>query len=141
MIVNNYYINDRKEGWKQLEKSEISPNILESKMQGNFTEILPNILENKTQGNFSEISPEKPHLGDFNTQSGVKEEVKNLDRDRRNTTQAKAEPRIFYGEEAEVQNMSSPPTYNPNYPPPNRFLGNQETAAMLNCIIGGESSL
>ena len=104
MIVNNYYINDRKEGWKQLEKSEIPPNR----------------LENQTQGNFCKILPEKSHLGDFNMQSGLEKEVKNLDRDRRNTTQEKAEPRGFYEEEAEVQNMSPPSTYNPNSLPPNR---------------------
>ena len=118
VIVNNYYINDRKEGWKQLEKGEIPPNI----------------LEGKAHKNSSEISPEKSHLGDLSTQSGVKKEVKNLERDRRNTMQAKTEPRVFYEEEAEVQNMSPPPTYNPNYPPPSRHSGNQETAAMLDCI-------
>ena len=118
VIVNNYYINDKKEGWKQLEKGKIPPNI----------------LEDKTRRNFSEISPEKSYLGDLNTQSGVEKEVKNLDRDRGNTTQAKSEPRGFYGEEVEVQNMSPPPTYNPNYPPPMRYSGNQEMAAMLDCI-------
>ena len=30
--------------------------------------------------------------------------------------------------------MSPPPTYNPNYPPPARPTGNQENAAMLDCI-------
>ena len=63
VIVNNYYINDRKEGWKQLEKGEI----------------LPNILEDKAHRNSSEISPEKSYLGDLSTQSGVEKEVKNLD--------------------------------------------------------------
>ena len=82
VIVNNYYINDRKEGWKQLENGEIPPNI----------------LEGKAHRNSSEISLEKSYL--------VEKEVKSLDRDRRNTTQAKTEPRGFYGEEAEVQNMS-----------------------------------
>ena len=118
VIVNNYYITDREEGWKQLERGEIPPNI----------------LENKTQRNSSEISPGKLLLGNSSEQPGVDKEVKNLDRDRRNTTQAKTEPRRFYGEEAEVQNMSPPPTYNLNYPPPTRHSGNQETAAMLDCI-------
>ena len=118
VIVNNYYISDRKVGWKQLEKGEIPPNTLES----------------KTQRNSSEIWPEKSYLGDLSTQSGVEKEVKNLDRDRRNTTQAKEDPRGFYGEGAEVQNMSPPPTYNPIYPPPARYSGNQDTTAMLDCI-------
>ena len=63
LIVNNNYINDRKEGWKQLEKGKIPPNI----------------LKGKAHRNFSEISPEKSYLGDLSTQSGVKKEVKNLD--------------------------------------------------------------
>ena len=118
VIVNNYNITDREQGWKQLERGKT----------------LPNILENKTQSNSSEISPGKSLKDDYNEQSGVDKEVKNLDWDRRNTTQAKTEPKGFYGEEAEVQNMSPPPTYNPNYPPPTKYLGHQETAAMLECI-------
>ena len=118
VIVNNYYISDKKEGWKQLEKGKI----------------LPNTLKGKTQRNPSEISLEKSHLGDLSTQSGVEKGVKNLDQDRRNTMQAKEEPRGFYGEGAEIQNMSSPPTYNPIYPPPARYSGNQDTAAKLDCL-------
>ena len=30
--------------------------------------------------------------------------------------------------------MSPPPTYTPNYPPPMRYSGKQEMAAMLDCI-------
>ena len=33
-----------------------------------------------------------------------------------------------------MQNMSPPPTYNPIYPPSARYSGNQDTAAMLDCI-------
>ena len=86
VIVNNYYISDRKEGWKQLEKGEIPPNT----------------LEGKTQRNSSKIPPEKSYLGDLSTQSGVEKEVKNLDKDKGNTTQAIEEPRGFYGEGAEI---------------------------------------
>ena len=46
VIVNNYYIGDRENGWKQLTKGEI----------------LPNIQGDKTQGNSSEISPNNTHL-------------------------------------------------------------------------------
>ena len=134
VIVNNYYINDKKEGWKQVEKNEIPQNTLIEKTQGNFTKIPPNRLEDREQTNLSKISPEKSHLGDFNLHAAVEKETKNLHQDMRSTTQAKAEPRGFYGEEAVVQNMSPPPTYNPSYPPPNRYSGNQETAAMLDCI-------
>ena len=57
-----------------------------------------------------------------------------MDRDRRNTIQAKTEPMRFHSEEAEIQNMSPPPIYNPNYPPPVRPTGNQEDTAMIDCI-------
>ena len=39
VIVNNCYINDRKEGWKQLENGEIPPYILEGKAHRNSSEI------------------------------------------------------------------------------------------------------
>ena len=106
VIVNNYYINDGKEGWKQLEKSKIPLNRLENKTQGNFDEIPPNRSENDMQGNFSEISPEKSHLSNFNAPSGREKETRYLDKVQKNITQAKAEPRRFYEQEAEVQNMS-----------------------------------
>ena len=32
VIVYNYYINDRRKGWKQVEKSEIPPNVLNNKI-------------------------------------------------------------------------------------------------------------
>ena len=82
MVVNNYYISDRKEGWKQLEKGEIPPNIIEGKAHRNSNEILP----------------ERSYLGDLSTRSGVEKEVKNLDQDNRNTTRTKTEPRRFHGE-------------------------------------------
>ena len=41
VIVNNYSINDRKEGWKQLEKGKIPPNTLKGKAHRNSSEILP----------------------------------------------------------------------------------------------------
>ena len=81
-----------------------------------------------------EILPEKIGKNIFSASSGKEEESRNLDKDRKNVTEAKTEPRRFYEQEAEAQNMSPPPTYNPNYPPPNRYSGNQETAAMLDCI-------
>ena len=106
VIVNNYYINNRKEGWKQLEKGEIPPNI----------------LEGKAHRNSSEISPEKSYLGDLSTQSGVKKEVKNLDRDRRNTTQAKTEPRGFYGGGSGSAEHVTPINIQPKLPATNQIL-------------------
>ena len=40
-LVYNYYINDRKEGWKQLEKGEMPPNILRGKIHRNSSKISP----------------------------------------------------------------------------------------------------
>ena len=120
VIVNNYYIGNKEDGWKQLVRGEIPPDI----------------PGDKTHGNYSEISPNKTLLEGFNEQSRIDKDKKNLnmDRDIRNSTQTKTEPMRFHAEEAEMQNMSPPPTYNPNYPPPARPTMNQENAAMLDCI-------
>ena len=109
VIVNNYYIGDKENGWKQLVRGEILPDI-------------PG--DNKTL------------LEGFSKQSRIDKDKKNLnmDHDMRNSTQTKTEPMRFHAEEAEIQNMSPPPTYNPNYPPPAKPTMNQENAAMLDCI-------
>ena len=79
--------------------------------------------------------PNKTLLEGVSEQSKLDRDKKNLnmDRDRRSSL-AKTEPMRFHSEEAEIQNMSPPPTYNPNYPPPARPTVNQENAAMLDCI-------
>ena len=91
MIVNNYYISDRENGWKQLARGEI----------------LPDIQGDKTQGNYSEISPNKTLLEGFSEQFKLDRDKKNsnMDQDRRSSTQAKTEPIRFHLEEAEIQNM------------------------------------
>ena len=134
VIVHNYYINGRREGWKQVEKSKIPPNVLDNKMEGESAEIPPSRLGNDMHEYSGEISPEKLGQNIFNASSGKEEETRHLDKDRKNVTEAKTEPRRFYEQEAEARNMSPPPTYNPNYLPPNRYSGNQEMAAMLDCI-------
>ena len=110
VIVNNYYISDRENGWRQLGRGEISPDI----------------PGDKTQDNYSEISPNKTLLEGFSKQSKLDRDKKNsnMDRDRIISTQTKTEPIRFHSEEAEIQNMSPPSTYNPNYPPPARPTGN-----------------
>ena len=113
VIVNNYYISDGKEGWKHLEKSEIPLNKLENKAQGNFRVITPNRSENEIHGNSSEISPEKSQISDFNAQSGSEKEARYMDKDQKVTTQAKTEPRRFYEQGAEIQNMSPPANLQP----------------------------
>ena len=106
VTVNNYYISDGKEGWKQLEKGEIPLNKLENKAQGNFRVITPNRSENEIHGNSSEISPEKSQVSDFNAQLGSEKEARYVDKDHKVMTQAKAEPRRLYEQGAEIQNMS-----------------------------------
>ena len=134
VIVYNYYINDRREGWKQVEKNEIPPNVLNDKIGGESAENPPSRLENDTHGYAGEISLGKPSHNVFNAPSGKDEETRHPDKNRINVTEAKTEPKKFYEQEMEAQNMSPPPTYNPNYPPPNRYSGYQETTAMLDCI-------
>ena len=110
VIVNNYYISDKDNGWKQLPEGEI----------------LPNIPASRTQGKSSEISPNKTLLKDSRDHFRTKNDEKNSNnnQDRENMTQTKTEPKRYYSEEGEVQNMS----------PPARHMGNQETSAMLDCI-------
>ena len=134
VIVYNYYLNDGREGWKQVEKSEILPNVLNDKIGVELAENPQSRLGNVTHGYSGEISPRKPGHNVFSTPPEKEEETRYPDKNRINTTEAKTEPRRFYEQEMEAQNMSPPPTYNPNYPPPNRYSGYQETTAMLDCI-------
>ena len=131
VIVNNYYIKDGREGWKQVEKNEIPPNVLHDKMGGESAENPPGRLEKGMHGYAGEISLGKPSYNAFSTLSRKDEETRHPGI---NVTEAKTEPKKFYEQEMEAQNMSPPPTYNPNYPPPNRYSGYQETTAMLDCI-------
>ena len=80
------------------------------------------------------ISPRKPGHNVFSAPPEKEEETRYPDKNRIDTTETKTEPRRFYEQEVEAQNMSPPPTYNTNYPPPNRYPGYQETTAMLDCI-------
>ena len=96
--------------------------------------ITPNRSENEIHGNSSEISPEKSQISDFNAQLGNENEARYVDKDQKVTTQAKTEPRRFYEQGEEIQYMSPLPTNNPNYPALNRYSGNKDTAAMLDCI-------
>ena len=134
VIVYNYYINDGREGWKQVEKSEIPPNVLNDKIGVELAENPQSRLESVTHGYSGEISPRKPGHNVFSAPLEKEEEIRYPDKNRINTTEAKTEPRRFYEQEMEAQNRSPPPTYNPNYPPPNRYSGYQETTAMLDCI-------
>ena len=48
-IINNYYISDRENGWKQLQKGEISPNMFGNITQKASSEILAEKSQNETQ--------------------------------------------------------------------------------------------
>ena len=134
VIVYNYYINDGRKGWKQVKKSEIPPNVLNYKIGVEFAENPQCRLGNVTHGYLGEILPRKPGHNVFSAPPEKEEETRYPDKNSIDTTEAKTEPRRFYEQEMEAQNMSPPPTYNPNYPPPNRYSGYQETTAMLDCI-------
>ena len=134
VTVYNYYINDGREGSKQVEKSEILPRVLNNKIGVELAENPQSRLGNVTHGHSGEISPRKPGHNVFSAPSGKEEETRYPDKSRINATEAKTEPGRFYEQEMEAQNMSPPPTYHPNYPPPNRYSGYQETTAMLDCI-------
>ena len=85
-------------------------------MEGELAEIPPSRLGNDMHEYLGEISPEKLGQNIFNVSSGKEEETRHLDKDRKNVTEPKTEPRRFYEQEAEAQNMSPPPTYNPQLP-------------------------
>ena len=108
--------------------------MLNDKIGVESAENLPSRLGNDTHGYSGEISLGKPGHNVFNAPSRKEEETRHPDKNRINVTEAKTEPKKFYEQEMEAQNMSPPPTYNPNYPPPNRYSGYQETTAMLDCI-------
>ena len=122
VIVNNYYISDRENGWKQLKEGEIPPNI----------------SGNTVQQTSSEISPNKTAMEHSSRQQKVDTNEKSLNIDQAiEATKNKhviVEQRRYYAEEEEVQNMSPPTTHNLNYPSPVRATGNSETTAMLDCI-------
>ena len=50
VIVHNYYINDGRKGWKQVEKGEILPNVLSDKIGVELSENPQSRLESVTHG-------------------------------------------------------------------------------------------
>ena len=122
VIVNNYYISDRENGWKQLKEGEIPPNISENTVQQTSSEILPNKTAMEHSSRQQKVDTNEKSL---NINQAI-EATKNK--------HVIVEWRRYYAEEEEVQNMSPPTTHNLNYPPPVRPTGNSETTAMLDCI-------
>ena len=62
VIVNNYYIKDKMEGWKQVKQSEISPDISRIQVHTKPNEISPNQTTLKTTTNEGSKTLEE-HLG------------------------------------------------------------------------------
>ena len=126
MIVNNYYIRDKEEGWKHTKQSEISPNTSRSHTQIKSSEISPN--ETTLEVTTNEISKtlEEPLLHD---RKGTEVRPRGGP-----DLRAMRDPQRFHAEELEIQNTASPTTECYNQPPTTRTEGNTETAAMLDCI-------
>ena len=73
VIVYNYYINAGREGWKQVEKSKIPPNVLNDKIGVESAENPPSRLGNNMHGYLGEISPRKPGHNVVSAPSGKEE--------------------------------------------------------------------
>ena len=126
VIVNNYYIRDKEEGWKHIKQGEISPNTSRSHTQIKSKEILPNETMLEVMAN--EVS------------KTLEEPLMNISRDTEVRLRGGPDTRVikdqqrFHAEGPEVQNTAPPTTECYNHPPPTRTEGNTETAAMLDCI-------
>ena len=125
VIVNNYYIRDQAEGWKQVKQSEISPDTSRTHTQTKPNEISPNQTTSEAIMNESSKTSEEnfPHMGEDIAASP-----------RRASDNVIKEQQRFYVGDPERQNMAPPPTECYKHPPPTRPEGNTETAVMLECI-------
>ena len=73
VTVYNYYINDGREGWKQVEKSEIPPSVLNNKIGVELAENPQSRLGNVAHGHSGDISPRKPGHNVFSARGqGIK---------------------------------------------------------------------
>ena len=75
VIVYNYYINDGRGEWKQVEKSKIPPNVLNNNIRVEIAENPQNRLERDTQRYAGEISPRKPGYNVFSAAPGRRDKV------------------------------------------------------------------
>ena len=125
VIVNNYYIRDQEEGWKQVKQSEISPNTSVSCTQTKANEISPN------QTTLEITMNESSKTLDENFTHTVKDTTA---LPRKTPDNVVKEQRRSYVGGPERQNMALPLTEYYKHPPPTRPEGNTETAAILECI-------
>ena len=120
VIVNNYYISDKENGWKQLREGEIPPNRSEVTSRRMSGEILPN----------ETMQCQKKHR-----REDTNEQNSNIIRKTGPVeTDTIEEVGRYYVEEAETQNMAPPPTHNFDYAPPVKPAGVLDTSSMLDCI-------
>ena len=126
VIVNNYYIKDKAEGWKQVKQGEILPNTSRSHTQIKSDEISPNetMLEVMTNEGLKTLEEPFTH---------IKKDTGATQRGGPDKRTIKEQQR-FHAEGPEVQNTAPPPMERYNRLPPTRPEGNTETAAMLDCI-------
>ena len=125
VIVNNYYISDKENGWKQLMEGKIPPNISGNTSQRTSSEISSDKTPTEYQKGQYKVNTEEKSLN-IGQESKAKETGIN--------TSVIEELQRYHSEEAETQYMAPPPTHNFNYPPLVRSMGNSETSAMLDCI-------
>ena len=121
VIVNNYYIRDKEEGWKHTKQGEISPNTSRNHTQIKLSEISPNETMLEVTMNEASKALEEPVIHERGPRGGPDMRV------------IKDQQR-FHAEGPEVQNTAPPTTEHYNHPPPTKMEGNSETAAMLDCI-------
>ena len=126
VIVNNYYIRDKEEGWKQVKVSEILPNNSRSYTQSKPSEISPNETMMEVTINQTSKNLEEPLMH-------VKKDTEVRPKAGPNTKVIEDQQR-FYAEGPEVQNTVPPTTERYSHPPLTRAEGSAETAAMLDCI-------
>ena len=126
VIVNNYYIKDKEEGWKQVKVSEILPNNSKDYTQSKPSEILPNETTLEVTINQTSKSPEELLMH-------VKKDTEVRLKAGPNTKVVEDQQR-FYAEGPEVENTAPPTTEHYSCPPPSRTEGSAEMAAMLDCI-------
>ena len=126
VIVNNYYIRDKAEGWKHVKQGEISPNTSKSHTQIKLSEISLNETTLEVTTNKGSKTLEEPF-------THIREDTEVMPRGGLDKRTIKEQQR-FHAEGPEVQNTTPPPMECYNHPLPTRSEGNTETAAMLDCI-------
>ena len=105
VIVNNYYISDKEEGWKQVKANKISSDSSRNYTQNRLSGIAPNKATVENPNNqFTTVSEESLVHAKENTGVSLKVGL---------TTQVMKDPKRYHAEEAEVQNTALPISHPP----------------------------